>query len=460
MISNRTINICIPIKVDDYLKSFIFKNINYRRKVWNDFVEEAKKYEDTNCFYTKFNPLKFKTKYFKIEEENDIYNEYCVGISAQVSNDMLHSLKRILVENEAIIRHNKTNHNTKKLWKTRFHRFDKYYGSFKVENKATITKSKYKNISNRIHIKDAYTLTFRVRGGKGSRYNFNTEILTIHLKEPLFKLRGIGEYCPSFIREYKVKGENAVECGFNELDIRSTSFIHKLGKFYIQLSINVTYKIKDKDIKSRQPKAGIDTGIHNPAVLYNGENYYKIAMPEKTVRKVHYLERRARRLQHIMDNKYMINKERVKHGELESPYTKNYEKVRYKFRKVWNKIVNIKRHWIYTKCKFIVTHFQCICVDRFKTIDNRHIKPDKLKHKFNFINRFHYMYTFNETLIHMSKKYGCEYNESPENTTCTCSICGHKNPHLPLSERYLICEECNTVIDRDENAAKNCYMCI
>ena len=70
------------------------------------------------------------------------------------------------------------------------------------------------------------------------------------------------------------------------------------------------------------------------------------------------------------------------------------------------------------------------------------------------------MALFNKVLIHMTQKYGCEYIDSPENSTCICSICGHKNRHLPLSERYLVCEECNTIIDRDENASKNCYMYI
>ena len=45
MLTNKSINLCIPIEVNDYLKEFIFKNINYRRRVWNDFVEEAKKFE-------------------------------------------------------------------------------------------------------------------------------------------------------------------------------------------------------------------------------------------------------------------------------------------------------------------------------------------------------------------------------------------------------------------------------
>ena len=67
------------------------------------------------------------------------------------------------------------------------------------------------------------------------------------------------------------------------------------------------------------------------------------------------------------------------------------------------------------------------------------------------------MYLFNETLKHMADKYGCEYIEAPDFTTCTCSICRHVNSHLPLGQRDLVCEKCGHVIDRDENAAKNCY---
>ena len=50
LINEAVINVKIPIKVDDYLKEFIFKNINMRRQIWNDFVEEANKY---GCNYYK-----------------------------------------------------------------------------------------------------------------------------------------------------------------------------------------------------------------------------------------------------------------------------------------------------------------------------------------------------------------------------------------------------------------------
>ena len=60
-------------------------------------------------------------------------------------------------------------------------------------------------------------------------------------------------------------------------------------------------------------------------------------------------------------------------------------------------------------------------------------------------------------LKHDCDKYGCLFIEAPMKTTRTCCKCGHENPKLPLSQRYLICEECGITIDRDKNAAINCY---
>ena len=37
----------------------------------------------------------------------------------------------------------------------------------------------------------------------------------------------------------------------------------------------------------------------------------------------------------------------------------------------------------------------------------------------------------------------------------TCSVCGWRNPSLPLRKRVFTCRDCGLVIDRDENAAVN-----
>ena len=60
-------------------------------------------------------------------------------------------------------------------------------------------------------------------------------------------------------------------------------------------------------------------------------------------------------------------------------------------------------------------------------------------------------------LQHEAIKWECQYIQSPMYTTCTCSQCYHINDKLDLSCRELVCEKCGITIDRDANAAMNCY---
>ena len=448
-IKEAIINVKIPIEVDEYIRHFILLNINMRRQIWNDFVEKANKYKDEYNHYVGFNPLKYKTEYFnEVEVPAKRYDEYCTGLSAQVAKDMDIAMKSIKTKNEKIL---KSKSDTK-LGELRTHKRNNYHGSFTVECKSLISTVNGKFYS-RIHIKDKNTLSFRVRG---NRNGHESEDLIIHLKEDLYDdVIPYDKHQNEYIRYYDEKLTARNECRFRDIDIRMCTFIHDLGKFYIQLAIRVLYCIDKENIKSRYKKLGIDTGIHNPFMCYDGEHdiYTQVEMDNKTSRKIHYLERRARRIQHAMDKKYNYN---IEHGL--NPYSNNYKKLLYKFRKIWKKITNIRRNWAYNVCKKIVTHYKCIVVDRFTQPDNKDVNlPNKLKRHINYVNRFHAMFNTNEILVHMANKYGCKYIEAPKNTTCTCSICGHKNPHLPLSQRKFKCEECGYEIDRDMNAAKNCY---
>ena len=447
LINEAVINVKIPIKVDDYLKEFIFKNINMRRKIWNDFVEEANKYKDEYNNYYGFKPRQYKTEYHRtVEKPSNRYEEYCVGLSEQVADDMIVALKTIKTKNNKVF-NNKTGN---RLGSLKFHKRNNYYGSFKVKTKNdTNDKGDYKG---RITIKNNNLLEFSVR----YRGYENKERLKIELLESLYD--DYDNITEEYIRYYSDnRYSKQHECRFCMDDIKEISFIHDLGKFYIQLSIKVRYHINNKEVKNRTIyKLGIDTGIHHPFMIYNGKDYFSLRMDDKISNKIHYLERRANRLQNIMSKKYKYNKD---HGL--NPYSNNYNKVRLKFRRIWKKIVNIKRHWSYCICKKLVIMCKNIIVDRFeqpvgwsKEMKNL---PNKVKRTINYNNRFHNMFNTNIILIHMANKYGCNYYTAPKGTTCTCSKCNHINPHLPLSQRVFKCEKCGYTIDRDMNASKNCY---
>ena len=190
--------------------------------------------------------------------------------------------------------------------------------------------------------------------------------------------------------------------------------------------------------------------------LYDGNKTMYLSMDDKTTRKIHYLERRIRRLQHYKDIKWKYNYD---HGL--STHSNNIIKLYNKIGRLYRKITNIKNFWIQNRCKEITTTYSKICVDRFEQPENGEDVQKKISkkalRKINYANRFHKMYYFNEFLKHDCIKYGCEYIESPEDTTRTCSICGYVNDHLPLNKTHLICKKCNNVIERDMNAARNCY---
>ena len=77
---------------------------------------------------------------------------------------------------------------------------------------------------------------------------------------------------------------------------------------------------------------------------------------------------------------------------------------------------------------------------------------------------------FNIRLIHMCHKYGTNYYKVKSNnsdtkppfigfeTTNTCNQCGYINEYkLPITKRIFKCESCGHTVDRDVNAAINCY---
>lgn len=404
----KVIRIKRAINVTKELRDFIYKNSNYRRKVWNDFVEEYKKNPN------EFDPLKYKTKYFNdIEKPNSIYDEYCVGISEQVSKDMKLGLKIISLNDGNL----------------HFKKFNKNLCSFKVHTKPSKyrTNGNFDIYFNRVHITNDI-ITFRVNAHK---------FLNFELREDLFY--NVMEYNDKYYYYDK-----RYHYYFSENDIKEISFIHELGKFYISLAISVTYIKSNKN--KRISKAGIDLGIHSPAVIFDTSNVpYSLHMSQSELNKIYYLKRRIKRLQHIMDKK--------KYG------SKNYNRVLRKLCVSWYKIKNIRLNWRRKYTNIIAKRYKRIIVDGFRQPgETEHYGlPKRFVKNINEYNRNHAMYYFYTLLQHQSDKFFCEFIKAPPDTTRTCSKCGFINEHLPLEQRIFKCTECGYEVDRDVNASKNCY---
>lgn len=417
----KTLSIKRAIDVDDDMKKFIFDNINYRRHVWNDFVEESRKYD--NVF--DFQPYSYRSEYFrKVEQPENIYKRYCVDISKQVSRDVLHAFSMMKGKKQF-------------NGKLRFKKFDRFRGSFKVPTRAQYVISDgypLGRFNSRLYIDDETTMSFRVRRSE--------DHIKIKLKEPLFseilyeKSTSYPFYCDKNRRYY-----------FQEEDIKEISFLHELGKFYIVLSISMIINVKNDKHRGH---LGIDVGIKNPLTCYDGSKCFVVSLSKREANRIFYLERRAKKLQKIMDQKYLANG-----GEKSN----NYIKVQKKFRTTWKKIFNIRLNWRRKLSKRLCMAYKTIVIDMFKVSEMRKniSNTSSATKRINYCSTFHGMYYFYESLLHAGDKYNTTIFESPKNSTRTCCICHHKNPKLLLTQRTFVCEDCGNKINRDINAAINCY---
>lgn len=443
----KPICVTIPIETDEYLRKFILDNAYMYNKIRNDFVEEANKYKGSDCMYDNFNARRFKTSYYHdIEMPERRYDYYCTGLSEQVSENFMISRNTIRSKNLKILK----NHLPQDLGSYHYKRFDYNRYTFRVKLKPNINND-HGNVRTKLSIIDSNNIKFRVRSNKFGRIK---EVITIKLKESLYEDIIQDKNDPIFIKHYYNNGITN-DCMFYLSDIKDIAFKYELGNYYIQLFINVTYLINRLSNKSSNKKiAGIDTGIRHPITIYDGNKTYYISMDDKTSRKIHYLERRRRRLQSIKDKKWRYN-----FNHYLPTNSNNIIKLCKKIRKLYKKITNIKRNWARNIAKFISTTYDTIVVDTFEQPDKttKESLPKKIVHKINYNNRFHIMYYTNMFIKHDCDKFGCNYIESPEDTTRTCNICGHINEHLKLEDKYLVCKHCRSKIERDENAAKNCY---
>lgn len=442
----------IPVEADEYLKKFILDNAHMRNIIRNDFAEEANKYKGDFNMYYDFSPRDFKNDYYNgIEEPNNRYSYHCVGLSEQVMEDFSTAKKTVQTKNKKLLKYakeNGINFNDIKFGEFHFKKFDQNRYCFRVK-----LKHSYKDNCLRVRFipLDSRTAIFKVRSNRRHR---PAENIKIKFKYPIYDNIINDGIVPTYIRYYK-SNDRINGCTFNLLDIKDIAFKYELGNYYVQLFIEAQYLIDRKSLKHTEGKvAGIDTGIRHPVTIYDGKNTMYISMDDKTSRKIHYLERRLKRLQHHRDIKYDYN---MKHGL--DVNSNNIFKLNLKIRKLHKRISNIKRFWIKNTCKKIVTTYRIIVVDDYEWPNANENKdlPTKTKRHINYVSRFHNMSFFNEYIKYAAVKYGCEYIKSPEDTTRTCCICGHVNQHPTLDMKYIKCESCGNEIERDMNAAKNCY---
>jgi putative transposase len=208
--------------------------------------------------------------------------------------------------------------------------------------------------------------------------------------------------------------------------------------------ISVGVPVNQEPIILTGESIGIDVGVKDLAICSSMEKPYRNINKTKKVRK---LEKRLRRLQRKVSNKYEKNKEGGSYVK-----TSNIIKHEKNIKRLHKRLDNIRtdyRHKITTE--IVKTKPSKIVME---SLNIRGMM--KNKHLSKLIGQ-QGLYEFKTMLQYKSIKSGIEFVEAdkwyPSSKICSC--CGHVKSKLSLSERTFICENCNAVIDRDRNASIN-----
>jgi len=212
------------------------------------------------------------------------------------------------------------------------------------------------------------------------------------------------------------------------------------GKFWY---ISVGVEQEDNMPELTDETIGIDVGIKELAVCSNEMTFKNI---NKT-KKVKKLEKKLRRLQRKVSNKYEKNKKGVSYQK-----TNNIKKLEKRIKLVNRKLNGIRNNHLHQATnKIVKTKPSRVVMETLNIkgmMKNRHLSKAIQQQK---------LYEFKRQIKYKCRFNGIEFAEADKwyPSSKTCSKCGHIKTKLSLSERTYICEDCGYEIDRDLNAAIN-----
>ena len=211
-------------------------------------------------------------------------------------------------------------------------------------------------------------------------------------------------------------------------DIKSATFFKdRDGCWYASLTVD--FKSLTCKYESTGETNGLDVGIKTTATLKNGS----VNLPDR----ISTLERKVKKLNRLLHRKKLGSK--------------NREKARAKLSKCHYTIAQIRKNFMHQLSHFIAKNVDIL------TVETLNIQGMMKNHKLaRSIGRqgWYMLITFLKYKLEDSWKTLIQVNRSFPSSKL-CSTCSYEHSNMDLSIRDWICPSCNTVHDRDQNAAKN-----
>ena len=215
-------------------------------------------------------------------------------------------------------------------------------------------------------------------------------------------------------------------------DIKTMTIEMVAGRYYM----SVVYASNKPQLPHGTGTVGLDLGIKHAVVTFNGTESETFDIPQ-TIRKY---EKQQERFQRKLS--------RMTYG------SKNYEKQKLLVERACQRQANSRRDFLDKLTYKLVTTYDTIKVDDFSFNGAMNLKrsrrallrvaPSSLKYLLEIKCENHGVKLF--------------YIPKGTPTTQVCSHCGQRpQKRIDLGARTYKCTHCGTILDRDENAARNVY---
>ena len=203
----------------------------------------------------------------------------------------------------------------------------------------------------------------------------------------------------------------------------------KSGNFFLSILV----EMNDNELKrfeQTNKHVGIDLGVKDFVITSDGE---------------------------VFENKHFLKKEEMKLKRLQRQLSNkvkgsnNRNKQRVKMAKVYEHITNKKVNYIHYVVNELLTHYDTVFMENLNVqgmLKNHHLaKAIQEVGFYQFKEILQNKASVNDKQVILIDRF---YPSSK-----TCSVCGYKKTDLVLKDRYWICPNCGTYLDRDVNAARN-----
>lgn len=217
-----------------------------------------------------------------------------------------------------------------------------------------------------------------------------------------------------------------------------------------RISFDGKYWFLSVGIEQEQPQVeltggsiGVDVGIKDLAICSNGMVFKNI---NKT-KVIKQLEKRLRRLQRKVSNKYQKNKNGKEYAK-----TSNIIKLERQIRLLHRRLANIRANHLHQATnKIVKTKPSKIVMETLNIkgmMKNRHLSKAIAQQCLS---------EFKRQIRYKCEWLGIEFVEADKwfASSKLCSKCSNKKDRLLLSERTYKCDCCGLIIDRDLNASIN-----